>query len=304
MHKLGRVLKKFVKHRKPEICMVAGTIGGIAAIVTACYQTNKGGAKVIADHKERLAKAKALSDDDPNKGKEVALAYGKTILDGARLYAGPALIFTASIASFYMAHHEMKVRNAGLAAAATAARKTLKGYRSRVADQLGEEAEERLYFGTKEKEIEESVVDENGEEKLVKKVCDDVVDDIEQSDYVRYFVKGNPHWDRAPEMCEYAIELQQNRANDILKDKGIITLNEVYDLLGFERTEAGMVMGWIYDKYNPFGENKVEFKYKRVHVPNEKGNGHSLGYAIDFNVQGNIYEEQVRRRGLKSFRKR
>jgi len=304
MSKLGRTLRKFVKHKKPEICMAAGTILGAAAIVTACIQTSKGGAKVIEDHKVRLQKAKDMSDDDPAKKKEVALAYGKTLLAGARLYAGPAFLFGTSIASFYMAHHTMKIRNAGLAAAATAARKTLKDYRGRVADKIGEEAEEKLYFGTKEKEIEEVVIDENGEETLVKKVCDDVVDDIENSDYVKYFVKGNDNWDRSPDMCKFFLECQQNRANDILKKKGEITLNEVYDLLGFERTEAGMVVGWIYDKYQPFGDNKVEFRVKQVHVPNENGKGHSLGYAIDFNVDGNIYQEKIRRRGLKTFRKR
>lgn len=304
MSKIGRSLRRFVKHKKPEICMVAGTILGAAAIVTACIQTNKGGAKVIEDHKTRLQKAKDMSDDDPAKKKAVAVAYGKTFVAAARLYAGPAFLFTTSIVSFYTAHHTLKVRNAGLAAAATAARKTLKDYRGRVADQLGADAEEKLYFGTKEKEIEEVVVDENGEETLVKKTCDDVVDDIEDSDYVKYFVKGNPNWDRSPDMNRFFIDCQMNRANDILKRKGEITLNEVYDLLGFERTEAGMVVGWIYDKYHPFGDNKVEFRIKQVHVPNEEGKGHSIGYAIDFNVDGNIYKEKVRRRGLTSFRKR
>ena len=105
-------------------------------------------------------------------------------------------------------------------------------------------------------------------------------------------------------MTEFRLNCQQNLANEILKQKGEITLNEVYDMLDFERTEAGMVIGWIYDKHQPFGENKVEFKIKRVHIPNENGVGYSLGYAIDFNVDGNIYQEKIRRRGLKSFRKR
>jgi hypothetical protein len=304
MNKLARGLKRFVKHRKPEICMVLGTALGLGAIVTACYQTSKGGKKVIDDHKARLAEAKALPDDDPNKKKEVTMAYVKTGAAGARLYAGPAFLFATSIASFYTAHHTMKVRNAGLAAAATALRKEFKSYRNRVADELGEEAEEKLYFGTQSREIEEVELDDNGEEKTTKNTYDDVVDDIERSDFVRYFAKGNDHWDRSPDMNEFFLECQKNRANDILKTKGEITLNEVYELLGFERTDSGVVFGWIYDKYQPFGDNKVEFKYKKVHIPNESGVGSSIGYAIDFNVYGNIYEEKRRRKGLKSFRQR
>lgn len=304
MNKLARGLRRFVKHRKPEICMVLGTALGLGAIVTACYQTNKGGSKLIEDHKTRLRKAKAMSDDDPKKKKAVTLAYGKTLVEGARLLAGPTALFVASVTSFWMAHHTMKVRNAGLAAVATGLRKELKDYRGRVKDKIGEEAEEKLYFGTQSREIEEVELDENGEAKTTKNTYDDVVDDIERSDFVRYFAKGNDHWDRSPDMNEFFLECQKNRANDILKTKGEITLNEVYELLGFERTDSGMVFGWIYDKYQPFGDNKVEFKYKKVHIPNESGVGSSIGYAIDFNVDGNIYEEKRRRKGLKSFRQR
>lgn len=304
MNKLARGLRRFVKHRKPEICMVIGTGLGLAAIISACYQTNKGGSKLIEDHKTRLRKAKAMSDDDPKKKKAVTLAYGKTLVEGARLLAGPTALFVASVTSFWMAHHTMKVRNAGLAAVATGLRKELKDYRGRVKDKIGEEAEEKLYFGTQSREIEEVELDENGETKTTKNTYDDVVDDIERSDFVRYFAKGNDHWDRSPDMNEFFLECQKNRANDILKTKGEITLNEVYELLGFERTDSGMVFGWIYDKHQPFGDNKVEFKYKKVHIPNESGVGSSIGYAIDFNVDGNIYEEKRRRKGLKSFRQR
>ena len=298
MSKIGRSLKKLIKHKKPEICMAAGVIFGAAAVVTACVQTKKGLDKVVDDHNARIKKARALPDDDPKKGREIMFAYGKTVGAGARLYAGPLVLFTASTLSFFTAHHTMKLRNAGLAATAAGLKKTLEDYRCRVADSVGEEAEERLYFGTKEGEIEESVIDENGDEKFETVLADDIVDDIERSDFVKYLVKGNEKWDRSPDMVRFTLECQQNLANDILKNKGEITLNEVYDLLGFEHTEAGMVYGWIYDKYNPFGDNKVEFRVKRVHVPNENGHGYSIGYAIDFNVDGNIYKERLKRRKL------
>ena len=65
-----------------------------------------------------------------------------------------------------------------------------------------------------------------------------------------------------------------------------------------------MVYGWIYHKYNPFGENKVKFRIKKVHVPNENGHGYSIGYAVDFNVQGNIYKEKLKRKRIGASRKR
>jgi len=306
MSKLGKSLKKVMKHKKPEICMTAGVIFSAAAIITACIQTRKGLDKVIDDHKVRIEKARSLPDDDPKKGREILFAYGKTGVAGARLLAGPASLFALSMVSFFSAHHEMKIRNAGLAATAAGLRKTLRDYRGRVADDIGTEAEEKLYFGTKSGEISESTVDADGNETFETVLADDIVDDIERSDFVKYLVKGNDKWDRSPDMVRFTLECQQNLANDILKTKGEITLNEVYDMLGFEHTEAGMVYGWIYDKYNPFGDNKVEFRVKRVHVPNENDprKGYSVGYAIDFNVDGNIYEERLKRRRLKSSGKR
>ena len=301
--KVGRCLRKLVKHRKPEICMVAGTIFGIAAVVTACVQTNKGLDDIVEDHKRRIEKVRAMDKDDPARGKETLKCYGKTIYRSARLYAGPVAMFVASQLSFYSAHHTMKIRNAGLAAVAAGLRKEINNTYDRVREEYGEEAAERIRFGTKRKEIDKTIVDENGEETVVKDTVD-VVENPDGSVFVKYFVKGNPHWDNSPDMNRFFLECQQNAANDILRNKGEITLNEVYELLGFERSEEGMVYGWIYDKYHPFGENKVEFRKKLVHIPNENGHGYSIGYAIDFNVDGNIYEEKIRRRGLNLFRKR
>lgn len=304
MSKIGRSLKKFVKYKKPEICMIAGGILGAAAVVTACIQTKKGFDKVASEHKVRIEKARSLPEDDPKKGKAIIFAYGKTVLSGARLYAGPLGLFTFSMVSFFSAHHTMKLRNAGLAAAMTGLRKEFDAYRCRVADNVGEETEEKLYFGTKTKEIKESQIDEDGNEVFETVLADDIIDDVEDSDYVKYFTKGNPNWDRSPDLNMFFLNQQMRNATDRLKYNGELTLNEVYDMLGFERTEAGMVVGWIYDKYNPFGDNEVIFRYKKVHVPNENGNGYSIGYAIDFNVDGNIYNEKIRRRNLTSFRKR
>ena len=155
MSKIGRSLKKLIKHKKPEICMAAGVIFGAAAVVTGCIQTKRGLDNVAKKHAERIEKARSLPDDDPKKGREIMLAYGKTVAAGARLYAGPIGLFVLSTASFFSAHNTMKLRNAGLAATAAGLKKTLEDYRCRVADSVGEEAEERLYFGRKEGEIEE-----------------------------------------------------------------------------------------------------------------------------------------------------
>ena len=40
-------------------------------------------------------------------------------------------------------------------------------------------------------------------------------------------------------------------AQDKLTIKGYLFINDIYDMLGIERTPAGQVMGWIYGKDDP-----------------------------------------------------
>ena len=52
---------------------------------------------------------------------------------------------------------------------------------------------------------------------------------------------------------------QQDAATDRLKANGYLFLNDVYDMLGIQRTKAGQIVGWVYDEKNPIGDNYVDF---------------------------------------------
>ena len=85
---------------------------------------------------------------------------------------------------------------------------------------------------------------------------------------------------------------QQRYANDILKSKGHLFLNEVYDMLSIPRTKAGQVVGWIYDEKHPVGDNFVDFGIYDIY--NERArdfvNGYERTILLDFNVDGNILD--------------
>lgn len=74
----------------------------------------------------------------------------------------------------------------------------------------------------------------------------------------------------------FFLKHEERYANDLLKLRGTIFLNDVYEMLGFERTKAGQVVGWHYSKDNPIGDNEVIFGVQ--------GSYNSI--AIDFNVDG------------------
>ena len=75
---------------------------------------------------------------------------------------------------------------------------------------------------------------------------------------------------------------QQNYANDRLKARGHLFLNDVYDMLGVPRTKVGQVCGWIYDPEDPNRDNFVDFGIKIDYENNR--------FVLDPNVDGCILD--------------
>ena len=88
------------------------------------------------------------------------------------------------------------------------------------------------------------------------------------------------------------LKQQQNYANEMLKSKGHLFLNEVYDMLGIPRTKAGQVVGWVYDEKNPIGDNFVDFGLYDINREAVRNfvNGYERTILLDFNVDGNIWD--------------
>ena len=177
-----------------------------------------------------------------------------------------------------------------MAAAYTAIDTSFKAYRGRVVERFGKELDKELRYNIKAKEVEETVIDEKtGKEKVVNKTID-VVDPNEYSDYARFFDDGCNGWSKDPEFNLMFLKQQQSYANDLLKSRGHLFLNEVYDLLGIQRTKAGNIVGWIYDEKNPVGDNFVDFGIYDINRPKNRDfvNGYERTIILDFNVDGDI----------------
>ena len=295
VHKVGFQLQR----KSPELLVGLGIIGAITSAVLACKATTKAG-KIIEEANDAISTIHQANENGvTNAGetyseqdckKDLTVAYVQTGVKFAKLYAPSVLLGAASITSILASHNIMKKRNVALAAAYAAVDKSFKDYRGRVLERFGEQVEKELRYNIKAQEIEETVTDEKGKEKKVKKSIE--VADLNASGYVKYFTRSNPYWEEDSSYVEMFLRSQQNFANDKLKANGHLTLNDVYDMLGFHDSKAGMVVGWIYDLDHPNGDNYVEFDVKKVNLPNEQG-GYEEAYAIDFNVDGNIYNEMI-----------
>ncbi len=292
VHKIGFELKK----HSPEIFIAVGVVGTVASAVMACKATTKL-SDILEESKEQIdaiheaPQKEELKDkyDEDMMRKDLALVYFQTGIKVAKLYAPAVILGTLSITSIVASNNILRKRNVALAAAYATVDKGFKEYRERVVERYGEQVDYELTHNIKTKEITETVVDEKGKEKQVKKTVE-VADPTVTNEYIKYFTRSNPYWDDTPDYVELFLRSHQNYANDRLKVDKVLTLNDVYDSLGFQKTKAGMVVGWVFDENNEDGDNFIEFNVRKVYIPNEYGD-EELAYAIDFNVDGNIYNK-------------
>lgn len=292
-HRVGFKLKK----HSPEILAVVGAVSTVTGAVMACKATTKVGA-ILEDSKEQIdiihqgmedGNVRDVDYTEEDGKKDLAIVYAQTGLKVAKLYAPAVIIGTAGIACMLGSTNILRKRNIALAAAYTTIDKSFKEYRGRVIERFGEELDRELKYNIKAMKIEEKVVDENGKEKKVKKTVQ-AIDPTKYSAYARFFDDGCLGWDKDAELNLFTLHQVQEHANDLLKTRGHLFLNEVYDMLGIKRTKAGNVVGWIYDEKHPVGDNYVDFGMYNLH--NEKArdfvNGHERVILLDFNVDGEI----------------
>lgn len=295
-NRAGLVLKK----HSPEIMMTVGIVGTVASTIMACKATMKvdeilDNAKntvdVIHGTVEAAETDKTIDYSVEDSKKDLTILYVQTGLKLAKLYAPSVVLGTASITSIIAGHNILRKRNVALAAAYTIVDKSYKEYRGRVIERFGEGVDRELRYNIKAMEIEETEVDEKGKEKTVKKTVN-VVDPNDIGDYAKIWHEGNRGWTKDPEMNFFYLKKQQAWCNNVLKTRGHLFLNEVYDLLGFPRTAAGNIVGWYYDEKNPTGDNFVDFGLFDIHDEKKADfiNGYERSVIIDPNVDGPIID--------------
>ena len=293
-HRVGFQIKK----HSPEILLITGITGVVTSAVMACKATTKVDA-IVEETKKSIdmihegMEAGNICDveyTEEDGKKDLAIVYIQTGVKFAKLYGPSVLLGLTSIGCILASNNIIHKRNVALSAAYTAIDTSFKGYRSRVIERFGESMDRELRYNIKTQEVKETVVDEEtGKKKTVKSTVS-VVDPNTYSDYARFFDEYCAGWTKDAEYNLMFLRQQQNYANELLKSRGHLFLNEVYDMLGIDRTKAGNIVGWIYDEKHPIGDNFVDFG---IYVlDNEKArdfvNGRERSILLDFNVDGDI----------------
>lgn len=290
-----------VRKYSPEILVVTGVVGIVASAVMACKATTKV-SEILDETKDNVNKIHDCAADqglvesgqytEEDAKKDLTIVYAQTGVKLVKLYGPSILLGALSITSILASNNILRKRNVALAAAYATIDKSFKEYRSRVIERFGEVVDRELKYNIKAKKIEEVVKDEEtGKEKKVKKTIE-VVDPNMYSEYARFFDDGCKGWEKDSEYNLMFLRAQQQYANDLLRSRGHLFLNEVYDMLGIERTKAGQVVGWIYDTKHPNGDNYVDFGMYDINKPKARDfvNGYERVILLDFNVDGNIWD--------------
>lgn len=299
INKVGFQLKK----HSPEILVVTGVVGTVVSAVVACKATTKVG-EILDETKNTVEVIHSGMETGEIMGREytsedgkkdLTIVYAQTGLRFVKLYAPAVLLGAASITCILASNNILRKRNVALAAAYATVDKGFKEYRGRVIERFGEELDKELKYNIKAKEIETTVINEDGTESTVKETIYVAENPNDHSDYARIYDDGCKGWTKDPEYNLMFLKHTQNYANDKLKADGYLFLNEVYEMIGIPKTKAGQVVGWVYDEENPVGDNFVDFGIYNINSERARSfvNGRERNILLDFNVDGNVWELMV-----------
>lgn len=277
---LARAGLKLKKH-SPTILTIAGVIGLTAAGVMACVQTKKVD-EVIERHKNRLEGVHKCKENIINEvgapayRASIIKAYAKTALDFTKLYGIPFAVAGASVTAILCGHNIISKRHAALSAAYNSLNSAFNTYRNRVREDVGEEKEREYYS-----EITRTTK---------QKTNNNAASTDEKREYSRFFDEWSDRWTKDPITNRATVLSVQNWANNRLKTRGHVFLNEVYDALGLDRAPVGQLVGWVHTE-DGSTNNFIDFGL----YDSDEGTeafmvGLNRNVLLTFNVDGVIYD--------------
>jgi Family of unknown function (DUF6353) len=274
----------------PQVLFGVGVAGVVTSTVLACRATLKMD-EVLEEAQEKIKKTEIVAENpeyeytERDQKKDIKIIRVQTSIKITRLYAPAIIVGGLSIAALTRSHTMLNKRNAALTAAYGALSKGFDEYRGRVIEKYGEDQDRDFRYGTRKVEIEHP-----NDPTKTKKVTRVGLD--EPSIYARFFDESSSSWSKEPEYNLIFLKCQQNYSNDLLRARGHVFLNEVYDMLGIPRSKAGSVVGWVLskernsDNYINFGVFDGKTERQRDFV-----NGFEGAILLDFNVDGVIFDQ-------------
>lgn len=236
--------KLALKAKAPTIMVVTGVASMGAAAVIGARQTLKV-EEVLEKHTPNLEKIQKGQDLDlgsytqEDAQRDRGRVYAAAAFDLTKLYAVPGVLFIGGAGLVFGGHRMMVKRNAQLAIAFTGLKKMFDGYRGRVQDKLGHEADQAFLNGATVKEVIDPATGE------VATIATRDWDKSREDPYNRVFAQDtSSEWQDDYGVNKMFILQQVKSAQQVLNLQGHLYLNDLYQALGFPKTDIGQVAGW------------------------------------------------------------
>lgn len=254
-----------VKSRLPEILLGAGIVSGAAAIFLTAKESQKVPdiLKEWDESKKTLWECSDISEDD--RFKELRKVKIKIAGKMAKNFAPAAAASIISVGCNMGAFGLIKKENMQLIARNVAISEMYAAYRTRVANRIGEEQENDIFYGISRDTIE--IGEETTKNGKIKKIKDEVkiFDDIPRDRWDRFIDDTNPYWGtlwkKDPLLNLAQITSIENEACDKLESRDILFLGEVLEKCGIDiKREDKDIWKWGWDETDlryPNGDLKV-----------------------------------------------
>ena len=288
--------------KSPEIFIFTGIAAVIGGTIAACRATTTA-CEILDEAKENLESVHTLANDpelcekhnytEKNRKKDIALIYAQTGMKLVGCYAPAFTIGGLGIYGILTSHKIMKKRNAALTASFAATSKAFKEYRCRVVERFGAEVDNELRYNIKAKKIEETIIDENGKTKKVKKTVG-VVDMEAATDWNQFVLDSSlSWWSENQDYNLLYLKNEQQYATDVLRSRKHLFLNDILERLELPKTPEAQIGGWVWNPKEDevMGDGFVDFNMNFTYRENpDYENGLEPIITLDFNCDGNIHK--------------
>lgn len=291
-----------IRKASPEILTAGAILSGVACIGFTIRQTLS--VRPLFDEvdefHEMVEKTYAMQDDFTEEQTQQFLGEGHQLYTkeletrdtiilytqiGWKLtkhYMVPLAFGALSVACILGAYKVSKARYAALAAAYTGLQGAFDDLKEKLKEKLGSDEAKELIADALSEQMDTITDEQTGRAtKQLRPTC---------SQYARFFDESSIYFKREAGDNLSFLQRQEAFANQLLRMNGCVFLNEVYDMLGFPRTKAGSIVGWI---WNPTGGDKqIDFGYWNLDDQKKRDfiNGWERSVLLDFNVDGVIYD--------------
>jgi len=290
------------KKYSPEILLGVGIISAVGAVALAIYETTKV-EEILDAHEEIKENIDSATESgevttsenvvaiytSEDRKKDLTTLYLRTGWEFVKLYAPSFGLTALAVTSMLYSHGIMKSRNVAVTAAYNSLAGAFRKYRDGVIERYGSDIDKDLKAGRYYETVETEAV-ENGKKKKKKETVSKYKDPSEYSDFARFFDDFSCYYHKnSPEMNLMFLKSQQEYATRLLRARGHLFLNEVYDMLDIPRTPEGQAVGWVMGAGDDFVDFGIYDGYSKA--AREFVRGDEPAILLDFNIDGVIWDK-------------